>query len=266
MLGHLLFHPGPADILAAANDEIVEPTAHDEVALGIDAHLVAQHHPAVGPDELGVGGDHRWIVSVIAPGKGRALATRAPLAGFADIVAGLVEEAHVHRGNRSPRGAQAFFPAVFEGGSADGPGFVGAVELQHPGPGSVLESGGALVGDRLAPGEEDAQRVEVVAAVLGGLEHHDELGRDRGENAHPMPLDEGEGLPGIETRHHATGCAQQGRSEMAGPDPEPERGGHHAHEDIAARELPRLYGQGVKGLPARLVVGHAFGHARRARR
>ena len=52
---------------------------------------------------------------------------------------------------------------------------------------------------------------------------------------------------------------------MACPDPEPEGLGYHTHEDVVRRQAPGLARQGMEGLPARLIVGDAFGHARGSR-
>ena len=79
-----------------------------------------------------------------------------------------VEESDRHLGNDPAAGAQPTLLRVVQRGRAEQPGLVRAVELQDLCAGELLEFGGRPVRQRLAAGEHDAQRTQVVVPAMRG--------------------------------------------------------------------------------------------------
>ena len=65
--------------------------------------------------------------------------------GVGDVAPVVVEQAHVHLGDDPARGLEPVLAVVAHRGAAQRAGLVGAVELQHPRAGDVLEARGPLV-------------------------------------------------------------------------------------------------------------------------
>ena len=156
-------------------------------------------------------------------------------------------------------------PVVVHGRVAEGAGLVGAVELQHLGAGDVLEGGRPLEGHGLAAGEHRAQRAEVAGPLGVGVQHHDELRAHAAQHGDPLALDQVERLVGVEVVHHHRGAAEDARGEVAGPEPEAERGRDGAEEDLVVAEVAGQRGQPVEVEPPVLGVHDALGQAGGAR-
>ena len=131
----------------------------------------------------------------------------------------------MHLGDHAPGGAQALLLRVVRRRARQRTGLVRAVELQHVRAGAILELLGPFVRHHLAAGEHDAQGREVVAVDRVGVEHHDELGRDRGEHGDPVVLDRTQHDLGVEACAHDARGAGDCRREVRGPQPESEGGG-----------------------------------------
>ena len=68
MRRHLVLDLRGADVLAAADDEVGGAADDGEVAVGVDRREVAHAHPAVGGEQLGVGGRVVAVAEAQSPG------------------------------------------------------------------------------------------------------------------------------------------------------------------------------------------------------
>ena len=145
-----------ADVLAAAEDEVRGAAGQGEVAVGVELADVAHPHPAVLREQLVVVG-----ATEVSEAERGAAACGLSAPRFGDVAIP-VEQPHLHLRHDPARGAQPAVQRVREGGRAEHPGLVGAVELQDRDAGQLLELGGLRVGQRLAAGEHHAQAGQVV--------------------------------------------------------------------------------------------------------
>ena len=190
---HVLLDGRTADVLAAANDEVVGP-ADDRQVAGFDGHDVAEHHPSVGPQQLPVG----FVIVPVSSAQGRPLAAGLAAPARRHVASRLVEEPHVHQRDDAAGGAEPSLAIVPEARSGERSCLVRAVELQNRRAAAVLELGGSGVGHDLAARVQDPERRQVARCHLWRLEQHHELSRDRREHRHPMSLDQLQGLLGRE--------------------------------------------------------------------
>ena len=79
-----------------------------------------------------------------------------------------------------------------------------------------------------------------------------------------FPFDQPQGVRRREARHHHRGHTKDARAEVRGPQSEPERGRHEAHEHVVAIEACRVCRELVEIEPAVLELSNTLRQARRS--
>ena len=208
---------------------LVRPTTREHT-LVVERAEVAGAHPAVVGVERGVA----LGVVVVAEACDRPLAgadTGSSAGG--DVGAGVgIEQPHAHRLDHVTGGGEPHQVGVARRGGTQRAGLVAAVELQHVRTGGAFPELGPLGRHHLAPGEHHAERADVVLCELGGVQHHHELRRHRGQYGHMVLFDRTDRCGRVEARQKHAGRAEDRRCEVRGPEPEAERCRKQTHEDV----------------------------------
>ena len=223
--------PG-GDVLAAADDDVLEPVGDRQVAAGVDPPDVPGPEPAAWQERgcvqrrVGVAGEQLG-----AAGEDLALPA------FGDVAASRIYQAHLVARKQPAVGAGSQVKWVGDGPGGHGGVLAAAVGAERGDPGRLGAPDQARR-DRGGPGQELAQRAEgggpgrLLVEQAGQLDRRPAAGRDR------VPVDEAGRQRGVPRLHDHRGRAEQQDPQQA------EQSGH-----VTGREEPQVPGaRAVEGV------------------
>ena len=269
-LGHALhvrqelLHFGRADVLAAANDDVLDPVGDGEVAVFVEHADVTGAEPALLVDGLGREGGIGVAGEAVGP-TGEDLAG-PPYAGLASF---FVDCPHLHPLERAAVGVDALLARRLVGGAGDR-GVLGAAVGAHEGDAEPVGALGHRVGDR-RPAEPDvAHQLDVLGTEARAVQEAGEEVRRAAAGRNLLfdhGAEDGRRIPAVDEVERAT--VHEGAEEAAEhADGVADRGADQSRpvaHGLVAGELAHLAAEGPVGVHDALGVGgrpRGVGHQR----